>query len=761
VNAAGVRIEIRGTVQGVGFRPWVHRVATSLGVAGRIWNDGGGVTIDAFGAPATLDVFLAELRSSPPPAARIASMHVASRPWEPTDGFAIVASAAGGERRVSIPADLATCVDCLRELFDPNDRRFRYPFINCTNCGPRFTIALDVPYDRPATTMAPFRQCRACQREYDDPVDRRFHAQPNACPECGPRLRLVNAEAATVPCADPLAEAARVLRAGGIVALKGIGGYHLACDATQAEAVRLLRKRKNRDAKPFAVMVRSLPAARLLSDLSPVEERLLLSVERPIALLRKRRGASLVEEVAPNNPLVGVMLPYAPLHHLLLADLDRPLVMTSGNVSDEPIAYLDEDAARRLSPLADLVVAHDRKIVSRCDDSVARVVAGAPVVLRRSRGWTPRAVPLDRPVSEPVLGCGAQLKNTFCLAAGDSAFLGPHIGDLDHLEIYEAYEEAIDRLERFVGVRPEVVAYDLHPEYLSTSYALQRSARVRLPVQHHHAHVAAAMAEHHLDGPILGLAWDGTGFGTDGTSWGGELLLAHFAGFERLATFRPLPLAGGDKAIRQVWRAAAALLDDAFEGKPPIERLPLFHHVAPNELEIVRDMARRGIQAPLARGIGRYFDAVGALVLGLHQARYEGEVAVAWNVAADPSQRGTYPWDIDRSDATAVVDPRPMVRAIVHDLLRGETASTISARFHDTLAEIATSCVRETVARAARRAVVLTGGCFQNPRLTEAIVASLAPDVEVLLHNDVPPGDGGIALGQVSIANARDRRVLS
>ncbi len=757
MDNSGVRIEIRGTVQGVGFRPWVYRVAHTIGVTGRIRNDGSGVIIDAFAPRERLEQFLVELRRSPPPAARIESLRTSLLRWEEVTGFVIVASEAGTERRVSIPADLATCTDCLRELFDRSDRRYRYPFINCTNCGPRFTIALDVPYDRPATTMARFRQCPACQREYDDPANRRFHAQPNACPVCGPRLRVVNAAGVEVPCSDPVVEAERVLRDGGIVALKGIGGYHLACDATQADAVRLLRKRKHRDAKPFAVMLRNLASARRETGVTDIEAKLLESSERPIVLLQKQPHSSLADEVAPGNPMLGVMLPYSPLHHLLLADLDRPLVMTSGNVSDEPIAFLDEDAARRLSGLADLIVAHDREIASRCDDSVARVIAGAPVVMRRSRGWTPRAVSLDQPIAEPVLGCGAQLKNTFCIATEDSAFLGPHIGDLDHLEIFEAYEEAIDRLERFVGVHPQVVAYDMHPEYLSTIYAMKRQASTRIATQHHHAHVATAMAEHHLAGPVLGLAWDGTGFGTDGTAWGGELLLADFEGFERLATFRPVPLAGGDRAIRQVWRIAAAVLDDAFDGAPPIDRLALFRNVPTKDLEIVRDMARRGIQAPLARGVGRYFDAVGALALGLQQARYEGEVAIAWNSIADAAHHGTYRWDLDSSGTPPAIDLRPTVRAVVRELLSGVSPSIMAARFHDTLGEIAARIVRDAITAHGQRAVVLTGGCFQNPRLTEAIVASLKPDVEVLLHHDVPPGDGGIALGQVAIANARVR----
>src|SRR5512137_2583785 len=573
----GRRIRITGTVQGVGMRPFVWRVARDCGIRGRVRNDAAGVTVEAFGSSAALDLLEARLRRDGPPSARISTFTVEPIPDEAAEAFTIEESEGADQRRVSIPPDLTTCPACLREVADPADRRFRYPFTNCTDCGPRFTIVRDVPYDRAATTMAVFRMCADCEREYRDPADRRFHAEPNACPACGPRVSLRDPGGAPVASADPVAEAGRALAAGRVVAVKGIGGYHLACDATSAEAVATLRARKRRDEKPLAVMVADLDAAARLADLSGPERALLASPERPVVLLRRREGAGLAPGIAPDAPTLGLLLPYAPLHHLLLAAAGRPLVMTSGNLSDEPIAYRDEDALRRLGGIADLFLVHDREIEARADDSVARVVAGRAVVLRRARGFVPRAVPVTRPFPRPLLACGAHLKNVFCLAARSEATLGPHVGDLENLEVLRSFEESEARLERSLRIRPDVIAHDLHPAYLSTRYALERSRREGIPavaVQHHHAHAAAAMAEHALDGPVLALTWDGTGLGTDGAAWGGELLLARYGGFERLATFRPIPLAGGDRAVREPWRLALVALDQAYEARAPDEALP-------------------------------------------------------------------------------------------------------------------------------------------------------------------------------------------
>ena len=753
----GRQIEVVGTVQGVGFRPWVYRLATELGIHGQVRNEVGGVTVEAFGEPAALDGLVQALQTNPPPAARIRSLRWREIPTREAKGFVIAPSLPGTTRRVSIPPDLATCDACLGEIFDPSNRRHRYAFTNCTDCGPRFTIALDAPYDRRVTSMAAFVMCEACQREYDDPRDRRFHAQPNACPRCGPRLQLLDSRGKDVASADPLREAGAALRAGNILAVKGLGGYHLACDGTSSDAVRLLRERKRRDAKPFAVMVRDLREAHRLASVSREEERLLGSTERPIVLVqRKRVGSTVAPEVAPENPLLGLMLAYTPLHHLLLAEAERPLVMTSGNLSDEPIVFEEGEAVSKLRDVADLFLTHDRGIVTRCDDSVARVVAGGPVLLRRSRGYVPRPIPLARPVKRPVLACGAQLKNTFCLAAGDVAVLGPHIGDLDQLEVHRSYEEAVDRMQRFLGCKPEVIAYDLHPDYASTRYALERPETLKVAVQHHHAHVASALAEHGLDGPVIGIAFDGTGYGTDGTSWGGEVLLASAAAFQRCATLRPVALAGGERAIHEPWRIGLALLLDAYDGDPP--GLWNFPAIPEDAAVLVRQALVRGINAPKAHGMGRLFDGLGALVLGRGKARYEGEVALAWNLVADGAGHGRYPFGIDNRGSVLQLDLRSMVRGLIQEFLVGVPPARLSAKFHDTLVHATAVLVGMVRERVGRLPMVLTGGCFQNARLAEGLASVLRPEGPVYLHREVPPGDGGIALGQVLVADATSPR---
>jgi hydrogenase maturation protein HypF len=753
---SGLRIEIRGVVQGVGFRPWVYRVAHDLGVGGRVHNHAQGVTVDAFGSDGALACLVDTLRHAPPPA-RVRTLVTEPIPVEDARDFVIEHSHAGGSRALSIPPDLATCAACEREIFDPADRRFHYPFTNCTACGPRFTIATGVPYDRPATTMAPFAMCPACRREYDDPHDRRFHAQPNACPVCGPRLALLSPHGAPIETTDPILDVAALLAHGEIVAIKGLGGFHLACDAASSAAIARLRARKHRDEKPFAVMAPDLERARAIASLSDEELALLLAPERPIVLVTRRGGAPIASEVAPDTDLVGVMLPYTPLHHLLLRAVARPLVMTSANLSDEPIVADNDEAVARLHSIADALLVHDRAIATRCDDSVARVIAGAPCLIRRSRGFVPRAIPLPHAVEQPILAVGAQLKNTFCVAVGDTAYLGPHVGDLDNPAALAFFEDAVARMEAVLDVRPQVIAHDLHPGYLSTQVAHARPAALRVGVQHHHAHVAAAIAEHALRGPVIGVAYDGTGWGTDGTAWGGEILLADTLGFERLATFRPLALAGGDVAIRQPWRIALALVDDAFGGDAPLGDFPIFAGAPAATIDVVRQMIAKGVNAPRARGIGRFFDGIGALVLGRERATYEGQLAVAWNRAAAPGRHGAYPFAIAREDvAVPEIDLRPMVRGVVEDLRAGVPAPVISARFHDTLVAATIDRVRAAVAEHGALPVVLTGGAFQNPRLAEGVLDHAA-GLDVRLLHEVPPGDGGIALGQVWVAEARAR----
>ncbi|MCX6552532.1 MAG: carbamoyltransferase HypF, partial [Acidobacteria bacterium] len=548
--------------------------------------------------------------------------------------------------------------------------------------------------------------------------------------------------------------AASALAAGQIVAIKGLGGFHLACDATNPAAIAELRRRKRRDEKPFAVMVRDVSRADALAEVTDDERRLLMSIERPIVLLRRRASAPVADSVAPGNPLIGLMLPYTPLHHLLMAAVDRPLVMTSGNLSDEPLAYRNDEAVARLGAIADVFLLHDREIDTRCDDSVTRVIAGAPVVLRRSRGYVPRGVTVSTPFTVPVLACGALLKNTFCVGVGDAAYLGPHIGDLENLETYEAFEHAIARMERFLGARIGAIAHDLHPDYLSTRYARSRSEATKIAVQHHHAHVASVMAEHGLDGRVVGVAYDGTGYGTDGAAWGGEILVADYTRFSRAATFRPIRLAGGDTAIRQVWRQALALLDDAFDGAPPIDRLPVFADIARRDLTTVQQMLDQRINTPMAHGVGRYFDAIGAIGLARVVARFEGQVAMEWNLIADPMEDGVYEFELGGRPELVEIDLRLAVRALTADLIDGRSPARVSARFHNTLAAATADAVTRVLAGTGRIPVVLTGGVFQNARLAESVPRLLGPHVDVLRHATVPPGDGGIALGQAVIASA-------
>ena len=756
-SVTGRRFEVRGTVQGVGFRPWIYRLAHEHGLCGAVWNHGEGVSIEVFGPPARIDAFQRAMSAAPPPAARIAEVRECPVPPESAPAsFTIRESGGATGHEVAIPPDLATCGECHAEVADATARRHRYAFTNCTNCGPRFTIAQGVPYDRAATTMSAFEMCEACAAEYASPLDRRFHAQPIACPRCGPTLRLVGPTGRSLA-SDPLTDAAARLRSGAIVAVKGLGGFLLACDATSSEAVSRLRQRKRREEKPFAVMVATVAHAERLARVDTGERALLASPEAPIVVCHAREGNGLAPEVAPDTPLIGVFVAYTPLHRLLLDAAGVPLVMTSGNLSEEPLAHRDADAFARLGSIADAWLTHDREIAAPCDDSVARVVAGSPMVFRRARGYVPRPIALARPVPAPTLACGALLKNTFCLAEGDRAWLGPHVGDLDNLATTTFFEESVARLERFTGITPRVFAHDLHPDLHSTLYAQDRAGGAAVAVQHHHAHVCAVMAEHGVDGPVLGLAYDGTGYGPDGTSWGGELLLATAEGFERVGTFRPLALAGGDQAVRDVWRLALALVQDAFGRAAPLEALPVISGRPEKEREVVRQMLGQRLHTPLAHGLGRYFDAFGALALNRPHASYEGQVAVAWNLAAAGGDDGTsYPVDLDEEGELAAVDLRETTRALVLDLLDGVPTRLLAGRFHRTIVEASLALVRRAVLRHGRLPVVLGGGCFQNKELSEDLLRGLAADGLVAwLPRAVPPGDGGISLGQVLVAGGR------
>jgi len=752
-----VRTEVRveGVVQGVGFRPFVYALATQLGLSGLVGNDVNGVFVEVEGPAPLVESFLTALRRDAPPLATVE--RVATRPLSPTgaQGFTIVASTAGGARETLVSADSTTCDDCLAELADPRDRRFGYPFINCTNCGPRFTIVRDVPYDRPFTTMADFPMCPECAAEYHDPGNRRFHAQPTCCPACGPRLMLSDGKGAPLPVVDPIRAAANRLRAGEILAVKGLGGYHLAVDAGDEDAADRLRSRKHREDKPFAVMVSTVDEASRLCVVDELAAALLTGRRRPIVLLPRLPDAPVAGAVAPGNRQLGVLLGYTPLHHLLLAALAGPMVLTSGNVSDEPIAYRDADALARLADIADAFLTHDRAIHIRTDDSVVRPFEGRESVVRRSRGYVPEPISLRLPFPRPVLACGAELKNTFCLAKGRRAFLSEHIGDLENFETLRAFTEGIAHFRRLFDIEPLVVAHDLHPEYLSTKYAQELDGVELVGVQHHHAHIASCLADNGEDGPVIGVAFDGTGYGCDGTIWGGEFLLADLAGFERVGHLDPVAMPGGAAAIRAPWRMAAAHLAAAYPDAVPA-RLAV---VTRNESSWrpVAAMARRSVNSPLTSSAGRLFDAVAA-ILGIRDSiNYEGQAAIELEQLADPSETGGYPMTIVDTQPIRLASAE-LIRAVVDDL-RGEVpVPVIAARFHNGVADAVTQVCQLVRERTGVSVVALSGGVWQNLLLTSRTMVSLrAGGFRVLTHHRVPCNDGGISLGQAAVVGAIDR----
>ena len=848
-TAQGVRIHITGIVQGVGFRPFVYGLAQRYGLTGWVRNTSAGVDIEADGTADALGVFTAALRDELPPLARIDSLSAAPRPANGYVSFDIRESRAEPGAFQPISPDVAVCDDCLRELFDPADRRHRYPFINCTNCGPRFTIIRDIPYDRPLTTMAGFPLCPDCAAEYADPLDRRFHAQPVACPVCGPRLWLERPgdECPQAAGEDALQATRALLRDGGIVAVKGLGGFHLACDATHAAAVAELRRRKLRVGKPFAVMLPDLAAARRHCALSPAEEALLLSRARPIVVARRRAGSTLAAEVAPGQSTIGIMLPYTPLHHLLLArapGFPEALVMTSGNLSEEPIAHTNAAARERLAGLADALLLHDREIQTRCDDSVVRVVEEGETTdyadftdfseerrdsgklnstthilpLRRSRGYAPYPVRLPW-TGAPLLATGAELKNTFCLTRDDYGFLSHHIGDLENYETLLAFEDGVAHLERLFRVQPAALAYDLHPDYLSTRYALERAAREGLTavgVQHHHAHIAAGMAEHGLprDATVIGVAFDGTGYGDDGAIWGGEFLVAGYGGYERAAHLRYVPLPGGDRAVREPWRVALAWLDAAAlpwdDDLPPVHearRLPagILPPDAIDRLAALRHQLAHRLNSPATSSMGRLFDAAAALAGVRQVVSYEAQAAIEFEAAADADETIAYQFDYhwptiapslpggngvevagqfapgrgqamtdDRQEmgnhaaptmtvdytkgvsgvSAFQIDPAPVFAALLADQRAGLSLGRRAARFHNGVALMTRDVCRRLRHAHGLNDVVLSGGVWQNVTLLRRALALLRADgFTVYTHRLVPPNDGGLALGQAVVAS--------
>ncbi len=752
------QITVRGIVQGVGFRPFVYSLAKRCDLRGQVLNNTTGVLIDVEGEAPAIDEFVDEIASNPPPLAMIESIE-RHDPADPAnfEGFRIVESDAGGRKFVPISADVATCADCLREMFDAADRRYRYAFINCTNCGPRFTIIEDVPYDREKTTMRPFAMCDACEAEYRDPLDRRFHAEPTACPVCGPRVALVDAGGRAIApgaATDPIDQARVLLRDGHILAIKGIGGFHLACDALDADAVERLRRRKYREDKPFALMAASVETVREFCVVSADEEALLTSPQRPIVLLERRPGVAVPDAIAPGVRTIGFMLPYTPLHHLLFDGLDRPLVMTSGNVSDEPICYEDDDALERLAAIADAFLVNDRRIHMRTDDSVARVVDGRPMVLRRSRGYAPAPIRTTFSCAHDVLGCGAELKNTFCIAHERLAFVSHHIGDLENFETLTSYERGIAHFKQLFNLEPEIVAYDLHPEYLSTKFALALDdSLVKIGVQHHHAHIASCMADNDADGDVIGVAMDGLGFGTDGKLWGGEFLVASFAECERVAHLDYIPMPGGAKAIREPWRMAAMYLCRAFGDRFLDAQIPFVRALDRGSWTTLRRMADTGMNCPETSSMGRLFDAVSS-VLGLRSAvRYEGQAAIELETIADRSVDDAY--DFSFSDGGRRIGAEVVFQRIVDDLVDNVPAPVISARFHNGVARLIVTVAEGIRDDRGLDRVALSGGVFQNVLLLGLTSALLrAAGFDVLTHHRVPPNDGGISLGQVAVANA-------
>jgi hydrogenase maturation protein HypF len=786
-QAERARLRVDGTVQGVGFRPYVYRLARALELSGFVRNDARGVVVEVEGAPTAVDRFVARLPAEGPPLAACDRITREALPARGGTTFTILESdtavAAEPVMQALVSPDVATCDACLRELLDPADRRYRYPFINCTNCGPRFTIVRGVPYDRPLTTMAAFRMCSRCEAEYTDPGDRRFHAQPNACPTCGPAVRLIDEVgvpiAPNVGGGDAIAAAAEALRGGAILAVKGIGGYHLACLASDERAVARLRERKHRPDKPFALMAADLAWVRRLVQLDVAEEVLIAGRERPIVLARRRSNAPVPETVAPRQRELGVMLPYSPLHHLLLRDVGAPLVMTSGNVSDEPIAYRDDDARERLRDIADLFLVHDRPIETPCDDSVVRVVSvGArrlTTMVRRSRGYAPAPVVLPIPVSRPTLACGGQLKNSYALASGSRAWVGPHVGDLERYETLRAFIAGVSHHERVFGITPDRIVHDRHPEYLSTKYALARAdagaathaahdTRVvdTDAIQHHHAHMAACLAEHGHSGPAIGLIFDGAGYGeeADGsaTVWGGELLVGDLISVERAGHLWPVRMPGGEQAIREPWRMACSWLSALHSDALPPLPSTLRADVDNLTWRRVVLLARSGIASPWTTSAGRLFDALAALCGIRARVSYEGQAAIEFEAQADPDEHEVYDVPLVRGKGheCTVIDVRQLIVAVASDVERGIAAERIAARAHNGMAYAAAQCCRMIADRRDITTVALSGGVFQNTMLVERTAVELERmGLRVLLPERLPANDGGIAYGQLAVSAAR------
>ncbi|MGI8836082.1 MAG: carbamoyltransferase HypF [Pyrinomonadaceae bacterium] len=754
-------ILVRGIVQGVGFRPFVYLQASRRDLRGSVRNNTAGVLIEVEGTHGDIEKFVSDLELNAPPLSTIESVEC-NHNLTPADysDFVILESshhAPAGEQFVPISADVGTCDACLKELFDPEDRRYQYPFINCTNCGPRFTIIEDIPYDRAQTTMRHFEMCAECRAEYEAPLNRRFHAEPTACPACGPQLNLLESdeESKREEHLDVVRQARLLLLEGDILAIKGIGGFHLACDALNAEAVEKLRQRKYREDRPFAMMAASVALIRQHCVVSKLEEQLLLSERRPIVLLERRPDCKISSAVAPRINALGFMLPYSPLHHLLLKDLNRPFVMTSGNMSDEPICFDDSQAITRLSTIADHFLLHDRRIHMRTDDSVARVHDGREMILRRSRGYAPAPIKTAFKFEQQVLACGAELKNTFCLGRNNNAFISHHIGDLENLETLRSFTQGIEHFKRLFHLHPEVVAYDLHPEYLSTKYALALDEiGNRIGVQHHHAHIASCMADNKIDGEVIGVALDGLGFGTDGRLWGGEFLVANLVEAERIGHLAYVPMPGAAKAIREPWRMAAVYLQHAFGDQLINLQLPLVRELNYRGWPALRSMVASGTNCPETSSMGRLFDAFSCLLGVRSLVNYEGQAAIELEAITDCHCQDAYEFRV--SDSGSLIEADGVIHSAVLDLLQGIPRAIVSARFHNAVARLIVLMAEKIRQERKLNRIALSGGVFQNlVLLTQTKRLLSGGGFEVFTHSRVPTNDGGISLGQAAVANAR------
>jgi len=746
------RIDINGIVQGVGFRPFIFQLAASHDLKGEVANTASGVTILLEGPTDRIAAFQADLPRKQPPLAHITQITEQGVTLSGFETFAIAPSKDDASRATLISPDVSICKDCLQELLDPQDRRYGYPFINCTNCGPRYTIIDDIPYDRPKTSMRSFKMCPQCQAEYDEPLDRRFHAQPNACGVCGPQVALFDAGKKKIQASDPIKGVADLLKQGHIVAVKGLGGFHLAVDATNAEAVVRLRQRKHREEKPLALMSYDLEQVRQYALVSLEDEALLISVQRPIVLLTKKEPHPIAAGVSPHNRYFGVMLPYTPLHYLLLKHGFTALVMTSGNVSEEPITIDNDDAFERLADIADYFLVHNREIYLRSDDSIVRHVA-ATRFIRRSRGYVPIPVFLKEPVKS-ILGCGAELKNTVCLTKGRNAFVSQHVGDLENLATYEFFQLTIDHLKRILDIEPELIAYDLHPDYLSTRYATVQKGVKTIGVQHHHAHIVSCMAENQVDEPVIGLAFDGTGYGTDGNVWGGEILVTEMERFERVAHMAYIPMPGSAAAIKEPWRMAVSYLFNAYGEDLWQLDLALLQRIEKKKTLIMMEMIQKNLNCPLTSSLGRLFDGVAALIGLRDTVAFEGQAAMELEMLATDSDESVYAYHWT-DGVVCQIDSSPIIRGVVDDLANKIPGPVISAKFHATLVKLFVELCQDIRRTHGLGGVALSGGVFQNARLLGGLLHALEQNgFDVYTHKLVPANDGGIALGQAVIADA-------